>query len=355
MEWSARPILPIVVVGIFFTGFAALKLFPAIVMMQIHPRLGYLSEESLYKTLRSIFSRKQDFTGPWGEGGFWEHGAYVSAVFTPLGLVGVIKSFRRALPWIFAALVFFILAMGGTEPHSLYAILHRLPGFDSTYAPFRFLISFVLAAGVLAGLGADYLLEFSQWAVAALLILGTLDALVVSPVSLYEVFTNATISVPPRSRAFRQFYDPAPTNMLALNLANLGAVNCYETNFWDVSMTQVRGYDQSGYRGEQYLLEPGAVRLLKWTPEELRYQVDTRGPNVLVINQNYYDGWRLLDGAGAIISYHGMVAVELAAGNQQITVAYRAPWAVLGAWMFLFTSALTVLLFWRDRRRAGTG
>ncbi|HUY26992.1 MAG TPA: hypothetical protein VMV27_06190 [Candidatus Binataceae bacterium] len=355
LERSPQPILLAALAGLFSAAFSAFKLLPSIVMMRVHPRPGYLSEESLYKTFLSIFSRKQDFTGPWGEGGFWEHGAYVSVVFAALALVGIIKAPRRGLPWAVAAAAFFVLGMGGTSPHSMYVLLHRFPGFESTYAPFRFLIAFVLAASVLAALGGDVLLDYTRWGVVALLIFGTLDVLIVSPVSLYEVFTGQAISVPPRSPEFRQYYDPSPTDMLAPNLANLGAVNCYEANFLDVNVTHVLGYNQPGYRGEEYLQSPGTLRLLRWTPEELEYQVATPGPNTLVINQNYYDGWRLRDGTGTVVAYQGMVAVELPAGSQKLTVAYRAPWAVLGAWMFLFASALTVFLFWHDRRRERTG
>ncbi|MGC1676216.1 MAG: hypothetical protein WA740_01685 [Candidatus Binataceae bacterium] len=353
MEWSPRPMFIAAIVGIFFVGFAAFKLFPAIVLMHAHPRLGYLSEESFYKTLLSIFSRKQDFAGPWGEGGFWEHGAYIGAVFAFLGLAGLIKYPARALPWAAAALIFFLLGMGGTSPYSLYVLLHRLPGFESTYAPFRFLIPFVLAFAVLSALGTEYILERRRWAALALLAVGLIDAILVSPGSLAEPFTAGKFTTPAYSTDFRQYYDSSPSNigMLPLNLANLGAANCYETNFWDVSDTKVRGYNQAGYRGEQYLLLPGSVRLLKWTPEKLQFEVNTRSANVLVINQNYYRGWRIRDGAAAIDTNRPVLSVTIPAGSQKLTIVYRAPWAILGIWILALTSAVTLILFWRERYR----
>ncbi|MHB8381554.1 MAG: hypothetical protein ACYDC3_04330 [Candidatus Binataceae bacterium] len=357
MERSPRPMLTVATVGIFFVGFAAFKLFPAIVLMRAHPRLGYLSEESFYKTLLSVFSRKQNFAGPWGEGGFWEHGAYIGAVFAFLGLAGLIKYPARALPWAAAALIFFLLSMGGTSPHSLYVLLHRMPGFESTYAPFRFLIPFVLAVAILSALGTEYILERQRRAALALLAVGLIDAILVSPVSLAEPFTVNTFATPVHSAEFRQYYDSSPSNigMLPLNMANLGAVNCYEANFWNVSDTQVRGYNQPDYHGEQFLLRPGTVRLLRWTPEKLQFRINTRVPNMLIINQNYYAGWRIRDGTAAIDPGRAVLSVEVPAGSQNLTIFYRAPWAITGIWIFALTTACMGILFWRERFRGSAG
>src|SRR5208283_5287873 len=243
MRRSAWPIASLVLAGLFGLGFVAIKLFPAIHEMGVHPRGGYYDWIGPYKTLISIFSRKQTFEGALEGSGFWEHGAYISPTLAALALIGALAWWRKTWIWSVGAATFFILAMGGTSEYSPYVLLHNLPFIASTYAPSRNLVSFVLCVAVLAGLGADLLLYGSRdglpgkigttvrWATIAFIAIAFADLLMVSPRSLNEAF-NGNVAVPMISYSphFRQYRDPnSSTDMLQLNLSNIGAVNCWET------------------------------------------------------------------------------------------------------------------------------
>jgi len=64
----------------------------------------------------------------------------------------------------------------------------------------------------------------------------------------------------------------------------MGSVNCEGYGYNDIPENAV-GYNQTGYRGEYYLLEPREVRQTLWTPNRLRYEVNVSGPSSLVVNQ----------------------------------------------------------------------
>ena len=76
----------------------------------------------------SLFSRDQDAYRP--SPSVWymvEYGGYLSAPFVALAFAGIVATPRRALPWVFGAVVFFLLFMGDTGPHALVTYLRLLP------------------------------------------------------------------------------------------------------------------------------------------------------------------------------------------------------------------------------------
>ncbi len=341
-ERSAWPLLSLLVVALFTLGFAAVKLMPSAQMMMAYPRPGYANWVGPYATLLSIISRRQDFFGPIKKLGFWEHAAYISPVFVMLGLVGTLRSWRKGFPWIFGAGVFFVLALGGVSKYSPYVVLHSLPFVSSTYAPSRFLISFVLCFAVLVALGADNLSRRNGIArgMAVLLIaIGSLDCLIVSPRALKETFKTIQPRSIPESVEFRQFRDSSPSNigMLPLNLANLGAVNCWETNFLNYSNPDVAGFNEARYRGEHYLVGPGDVKLIDWSPNALTYEVNAPSPTVLVVNQSYDAGWRIVGGEGVVSPHNHLLSVQIPAMNGKVRLIYLPTAFIVGSLVTLAT------------------
>jgi len=137
--------------------------------------------------------------------------------------------------------------------------------------------------------------------------------------------------------------------MFAAGQANMGVLNCYEPNAFPVNP---RGYTQPGYRGEQYLVGAGNVTLSRWTPNRLSFDIEAPSPTMLVVNQNYDPGWRLVEGQGIAISSEGLIAVMMPAGRQHIELAYRSRPFMIGLWISLLTVAAIPLL-WRYEHRCG--
>jgi len=372
---TLEPIKGMVVLGVFSTGFAALKLLPCWDVMQLHPRqINELENNDAWVLLVGLFTRDQS----WGRlavddsqvglpiWGFFELGTYVSPVAVALAVLGLSSSPRRALPWLLLAVLFFSLALGGPEPWYPWALIHQLPVISSERVPSRFLMGVTLPVGVIAGLGADFLARrhkpLGAILAAGLLFVAIVDAWKVSrpnldspaeraaPTSFGQALGDAKLSdLPPEvspSPQFRQFFG-SPWEMVGANISNLGAVYCNEgMDFSDLDKRSVLGFNQPNYFGEQHLAGPGSITVQQWTPNAISYEVDTPVDNVMTVNQNYDANWRLVEGKGEVFSEDGLIAVRLPAGAQHLRLAYRSYSFSAGAVVTLVTS-IAALILWR--------
>jgi hypothetical protein len=352
VQKSPRPILGAIILGLFAIGLAAIKLLPTWHMMQLHPRtVDYAEYNSVRDLLTGLFTRQQFYDrARLGEWGFWESGAYLSPAAIALAVLGAVCRPRRSMPWVLAAGVFFILAIGAPRPWSPWALLHHLPFLSSERVPARFLMTFTLVIGVIAGFGADFLTQYLKTFGGilgfALLVIAVFDAWLVSGPNL-DAAVAGDLPAVKWSPEFRQFHNSDPWGAYPVNLANEGSMRCNEElDFHEDSHIKVTGYNQPGYRGEQYLRGPGQVTLRRWTPNALSYEVDTPANNVMVVNENYDHNWRLVKGNGDVFSDGGLVAVHLPAGKQRLKLAYRDYFFLAGAAATLMT-CVAVLTLWR--------
>jgi hypothetical protein len=347
------PIVVVAALALFSIGFAAVKLLPTLELMRAHPRPWNVAEATpLRMILYALFSRNQqlDRLPPIGQWEFWEYGAYIGVLAALLAAVGIVTSFRRATPWLVAGIVLFALAMGGGGPCYPWTLLHKLPIFSSERAAPRCLIPFVLVVGVLAASGADFIHRRCKAAgaravyfVAAAMLI---DFWLVSVPNLQHAVLQAAPAVTP-APVFRQNLNRSVLSMLPMTMANEGAINCYEyTNFY----SSAAGFNGPGYRGEQYLLGPGTVQLVRWTPNALTYEVAAPQPGIMVVNQNYFPSWRLSRGRGEVFSHHGLLAVRVPAGDQRITLSYRDNAFVLGALISMLTMLVALAVMFLERR-----
>jgi len=350
VQLSARPLFALVLAAVFTAGFGAVKGSPAMTTMASHPRdtdVGY--SNSFYSLGESLLSRYQDHNRPSLNGwGFWESGAYVG-LFAVIAVAGLLSP-RKALPWILTAIVLFHLARGWTGPNSLYVWLHSLPFFSSTRLPSRILIPFTLMVAVLAGIGIDAICSRGSptaLAVCALLILiGGVDMFMVSSPNLHYVWMWVVPpNLPPIN--FVQFQREPAVAESSVVRDRQGVVNCYVYTDWP---TNVKGSNDEGYRGEEYLLGPGSVTLARWTPNRLEYTVDAPSASVLMINQNYDPSWRVMSGLGQTFSQDGLLAVRVPAGKSQVVLRYISMAAIYGMIISMLTAlAAFVLIRWESR------
>lgn len=88
---------------------------------------------------------------------FGEYIAYVGVFGLALALLGAFSDARRRAPFVFVAMMGIFLALGLYNP--FYWQAASLPGFNLFRVPARWLALFALGAGVLAGMGAQALIE----------------------------------------------------------------------------------------------------------------------------------------------------------------------------------------------------
>jgi len=354
------PIKVMALFGIAAFGFSAIKLLPSVQLMRLHPRFIYEPEYNPVASLLSaIFSRNQywDHQHP-PPGGFYEFGAYLSPIAAVMAAVGILGYPRRSLPWLLCAVFLFSLAIGSPRPWFPWALLRHLPVFASMRIPSISLqTGFILMVAVLSAFGADFLSHnrktYGLGVALTLMLLATWDAWrVTMPNARVALMmkTNNIFSV----ADFRQYFGH-PFDMYRTALSNQGSVYCNESLDFSNLPESVIASNQPGYLGEQYLIGPGAISLLKWTPNALTYSLDAEGNSpgsrIMVVNQNYDPAWRLSEGSGEVFSEGGLIGVRVPEGKQRLTLAYRNYFFYLGAIVTFLTCVLS-LFVWRHERRS---
>jgi len=299
-----------------------------------------------------LFSRNQDpaIVHPGQDWGFYEYGAYVGIFYAGLALLGSVRRFAQSLPSLILSFVLLALAAGNFGAYSPWVLIHKVPLFADLRLPTRGLIPFTLTVAVLAGLGIDAMCAPRiGWVptIAPLLVgLALIDSWLVS-VSYLSYAVIGQEALLPSSKEFHQMSSSALFGHMFMGAkANMGVMSCYEV----LGRTaNPRGYDQPGYRGEQYLLGPGTATLTNWTPNELSYNVLAPGPTVLIVNQNYDEGWHLIRGKGEVFSREGLIAVRLPAGRQHLEIVYRPRSFVIGLGITMLTF-VAMFVIWRYER-----
>jgi len=351
MRGDLRPFKILAAIGLFTVGFSAAKLVPSFILSLQHPRpTGDIEVNDVGVLLTALFARDQNvFRGSPNGWGFWESGAYIGLFAVP-ALIGFAAP-RRGAPWIFAAVILWLLARGDAEPFAVWPILHNLPVFNSLRLPSRFLVPFVLCVGVMAGMGSDWLAHrWPPWGAAgaaAMIAIATVDCLLVGPPSLEMMLASPLLEVGARAQVFHQIQRSPNGSMLIPAMENLGVVECRDYTVWS---TTVRASDQPGYRGEQYVLGPGSIEVLRWTPNAITYDLDVPAAAEIVVNQNYSRWWRVAQGQGSVIDHDGLIGVRVPAGRQRLELGYRDYSALLGALLTILTIAIAVEITRRERR-----
>jgi hypothetical protein len=138
-------------------------------------------------------------------------------------------------------------------------------------------------------------------------------------------------------------------------VSNTGVLEAYENI--EVRRGDVRLPDDHGYRGELYLQNGhGSVEITHWTMSRVGVNVEAAGADVLVLNQNFYDGWycerRDAEGRTDVVAAYrsdgGLVAVPVSPHHKSVVLFYRPRSFVIGAWVSGFAVAVALGgLLWR--------
>ena len=151
----------------------------------------------------------------------------------------------------------------------------------------------------------------------------------------------------PQSADFRQYFVANPGNQTEIAMANMGSVNCQGYGYCSIPTTALASNNPSdAYKGEYYLLGPGRVVQTQWSPNRLSYDVSVPAPTTLVINQNYYPGWKVAQGGVPFAKVGTLLAVSLPAGQRQVTLVYRPRYLMPALALTLIASIATIIL-WR--------
>ncbi len=350
------------VVAVMLTLGAA-KFFPSIAFMREFPRhvdktygfslqsltYGLFDRDQRLEAARTQFDASSHNTSPDSllrgiSSDFDDVGMYIGPVVAALSLCGLL-AYGRSL-WKLAAAVpiFLWLSAGDRARFTPFALLQRLPVYDSFRYPERFRLIWFLILCLFAGCGVQWVRDrvSTRFGVRAGLILVTaIIALVATDLfAVTRPIYRAAFPIPPLATIefadFRQIralpsYDEHGFTKVADEiygswsahypalLMNLGAVECYETA---IVPRRAVPMGSPAYRGEAHLDgAEGTVTTAYWSPNVLRFTVDAKAPATLVVNQNYYGNWRAVDGR-PVTSRDGLISVAVDPQDHSIELRY---------------------------------
>lgn len=356
----------------------AIKFFPSFEFLREHPRhIRDYSGYSVKMLMHSVLSRDQSLAAvekyPQKEG-FWdgmsyemdENGMYISFIPLLLFLLGIVVYWKRQRQLTLCFLIFLWLSFGNRIPLSLWNLLHALPVYDSMRVAQRFRIVFMLIMALFAGFGLKSLNRILDKKVKNLTFPHPLRVIIPVVILMDLIWVNSPIfkdafPIPPlkteRETRFSQIlnkenYDAngivtqaskrINSSWAALYpafLSNLGSIEGLE-------VTDVPRYaiprDSDDYKGEAFFVETsGELSIDAWSPNRVVVSIQSRGEGYLVLNQNYYSGWKVKGGRSQKVQpINSLLGVKILPGDKIIEFFYSPLSFKLG----LIVTCLTILV-----------
>lgn len=286
----------------------------------------------------ALLGRNQRFTSGYPfEGRKWEwpaYGAYVGVIPLTLALFGVVISFKEKWILVILLALSLLISLGNQSPINIWDFLRLFPFFKSLHVSTRFLAFFVLFLSMFSGMGLASIQGLSGLrclkssrilravprfilpALILLFVVHDLKAVGVSDIN-FSTFTDAE---PARvGNDFTQGLQNIKA-MYRSYLNNTGSVNAYYPVHLPAK-AKTR-YDPE-YRGETYLEGGGRAAITYFSPNRLVVSVDSGSDDTLVVNQNYFTGWRSSGLNGARVEPHeGLLSVKIPPGRTDVTLYY---------------------------------
>jgi len=275
-----------------------------------------------------------------------EYGCYVTWLGLAMAALGLVVSFRRQWPLVAVGVVAGLVVMGAGLPVNFWALWKLLPMYGSLQVPSRFLVAVLFAAAVCSGYGVDRIGRWSQRVGGAwlrrLVEFGVASVIYVELAVLgwalfSEIFVCPKQPPPgPAGKPFSQRFAEDEARYAAMYSAhypylqdNSGVLREYENIA--IPRGKIRLEHDPDYRGEAYLEGADAgARILQWTMSRVNVAVQTDTPDRLVLNQNYFPGWKAArrNTAGAIErlpaerSPEGLVSIAVDADDREVVFYY---------------------------------
>lgn len=352
---------------------SAVKMLPLMETNQSIWRMTYANEfqpETRAACAGAFLCRYQKLESPERDSqlkdpGIWnweDHGCYVGYVAVLLAVIGLV-TWREKRFLMGVLLIFFsFLYMGHLAPVDIWNWLHRLPVFCHLRIPSRSGYCLALVIALLAGYGITkiqiYSRKLGRWRIifAAVPVLIMLDLTLVSWPILDNIyfrppqqfkrgsFTQVTRPVIRGSRETVHSY----SSLYPKYLQGLGEIDAYS------NVSVVRNAipaDSPLYKGEWWLTEkdPSSYcNLNSFSPNAVGLNVFSERPNRVVLNQNYFSGWRVSGFPDARTEmYRGKISVRIPPGLHTLKI-YYLPRTFLWGLVITF-SAIALSVFFLTR------
>lgn len=338
-----------------FLPLSSIKTIPVIEQTIRYPR--YILERNSGYSLRSLgyalFSRDQTESGfsNWGNHetdsfinglsyAIDENGIYIGIIVFFLFFLGLLRKNKYKTLMLIILIIFIYLSFGLYINPSLYKLIHSFPILDNLRVAQRYRFFFMIPIAFFSGLGLDKL-QFKKIISWGILLLVTLDLITVNSKILKETFILPAVELK-KTAGFIQSSGKISNLSLSYSsnsaeypflLAGYGVVGCYEARRIRPKNIYI---ETKNYQGEYYLVnKSGKVVNTYWSPNKLKFQVNIKERDRLVVNQMFDKGWRVKSQDKRIrlevINHKELIGLNLKPGNYQISLYYLPTSFIIGA------------------------
>jgi hypothetical protein len=372
-----KPVTTLISMNIIAALLSAPKILPVLDLLINNPRIKSAENGLSWDDCLSLFICPEKTLNSFA---VWEYGSYLGITVIIFYLASL-TLFKKYQSLVLASIFIFLIAIGNFSEYSPWNVLHQLPLWCYFQAPTRALIVFNFTVSLLIGLYLGNPLKKFDIRMEILILIivvyiavdlfntnSQVFAEAPKPVNV-TVFRNTGVasvasnlyyidpiattafwrSVPSVHKPFSQIRIPdlkrfahgAWSDQYLPLLQNIGVVDAYETIPF---ARYARAFNDKDYRGEFYFVGKGVATQLKWSPNRLKYHVKLEQPDRLVINQNYWPGWRVT--RGVVTRHNGLLAVDLPAGEYDLRIKYQPITFTAGLSLFFATLfSIAMILF----------
>jgi len=317
-------------IAIFTILFASAKLIPMLELIIKYPRHVYLSAPWSFLNVGNIgnFVRFKIFANIFGPG--------FSLMTCFVFFASFFLLWKKFPVLVFMNLFFLLLFLGDASPVNLWRIFHFfLPSFKENaifYLPLSATLSLSLG---LAASEIEAILP-KKFKVNTLVGYG-LFFLALSAVFLYagRIFSQMSPIGYHLSGQKSGFCQIAGEHykMYESVCDNKGALYGYDSIGNQIRSAVVPSTGP-GYRGEYFLAHGfGKINEAEFSPNRMKFKLDLDNEEVLVVNQNYFNGWR--SSSGRVVNYNGLMGVILDKQDKEVSLYYLSTSFIIGLCVFL--------------------
>jgi hypothetical protein len=354
--------LSIPILAVLFPLLAGARLLPVLAYLREHPRLVPLDDQMTIADVIEAWTARNHERDVLGHPFVWpEYGDYIGLVPVLLMVLGIAYALyrsderTRARRLDLALLLGLIwCALGNLPGFSLYGLLHLLPIYKSLRVPSRYLYpaTVALATMVVWALATSRTIAVERgFGTRTMRLFVILEIVLVVGVGADLLRVNGPyvqqgVDDPlPRRAAGSNFFHDANidyTRFPTFPSNGVGTPQCYVPLEWGPAHGLWSG------PGAQVRVEPasaGFVRAPRWSPSAIAFTAVLHAPATVLVNQNYESSWRT--NVGTLHEHDGIIAVDLPAGEHQVTVQHLPKGLGIGIVLTLLGFALTALALWR--------
>lgn len=363
----------IVLLGILILTFllSGIKLIPGLELHLRYPRYigGSMSGYTAQSLWRSLISHNQHIYGPgnmatpsllgqkghflFGQDWHWdEHGCYIGILPLFFFFWGFFTRKRElsATRWTLFMLIW--LSFGIRAPIDLWAIVKHVPPFDQLRVAQRWSRIFLTFVVFFSAMGFERFVKrisfsalkkgFLKYLPICLLAYVVVDLLIVcSPVFKRGFFPPPIIREEEEFQQISGGFGSAQRTVKE-NKGNIKAATSVPIRVYAISS------ESSSYRGEYYLDEQnGVITLEYWSPNKLIFRPKAISKDLLVINQNYFAGWKAKSATKSrkVINHNGLLATYTYPEDDEIIFYYFPGTFLVGTLVSILGIALSFLIW----------